>query len=638
MIAWVKGDELPDGWTLDSGAVAAVVDGEIRLGRPFASVGAYRRLVPAEGVPDLMVIQAEVAVEPSSGDLPSHHGLALSDGRRSVALLTGEGGLILVRPDSGDTLAVVRSAVEWAPEVRHHLRLERASVGEWRVYVDSELVLRLPYDRAPAVAERAGWAWGLLDSSALGFARWSNIEASEGLDVALPAEVERAWLRLPLVVQQRAGAGAAALVRSIAGAFAGSFGSLRDLWVEATLGDGVVYDRVFSRGHVDPDAQVPGWAWAGTQHDVLGDQWRWIADPSVYAERSWASIAIPPSTRAIVAATWRRLDAVAPTGNDTGAVLILELAGRLIVARSRADDTTNARPRWVLVDGEGAGASDLGAGWPVVDAESHRVELVAIAFRAALLVVDGRVVARVPWADLPAAGGRRARVQVDGGVWVLEDVGAELRALPQGHARPWADRLLERLFATSGCERTDEVDVWSRRRWSAYEARGTTRGIEQEILRLSCGDAGLLVEDDAGRWELDRTWPEVSPVILDEAEPGLVRVNAEIGADVRLTDAQLAGYLTSYHLPISVAELRYLVWRRHLLTAASTAEGGDDTRIEVASVQGLEVGQIVELRTAAGDVVASTEILEVDEPELVIRGQDHTWAAGDVLRRKIGES
>lgn len=646
-LRYLHGDELDvtdGGWVIDSGTtvgtstvsgravltVSRGASGQGRVARVARATDSVRRLRDRQ----LMVAQAYVqVVSETSTWAAGSHGVLVSDGVRELAWVAGSAGVALVHPSSGAVLLQVRASTAWSPTARHHVRLTKRGTDNWTVYLDGVQAGRLPYTSAPTTLERARWAFGLLDPASLGAARWDRIEVTHGFDVALPAEVARAARQFPAKVFAELTRAGEAMAQAIAGAMAGPLGRMKELWHEASLSGGDTVARLDADNTSAPDDIRPGWIVTNpANHANVAARWRWTTN--IRAQHDLAGLVTPAEIRVAVGATFRRVDFTAVGGsNSTGAMLTAAYGGRIVYARSYVSGTSEY---WQMTDGFTPAANTFGHRAYVGSRMPHRVELFLLTGLCALLAIDGVIVHREPWASLAVDASELTHLYAVVGTWDLEDAYSDAVAFDLTRYPLLASRWASRLFWTTGCERNDEVEVWMRRRWQNIAARGTSHGIRQEVARFTCGAGYVDFEELDGGWVLDQTFPDLTPVVLDDADPTLERVTAEIPARTTWTDEQAADYLTHYVLPLSTVALTYRVARQHAMTGSSLLSGSSET-LTVDTTFGLQVGDVVELRNAARTVVARATVVSVTSATAVdVAATGISWASGDVLRRIIG--
>jgi len=626
-----------------------------------ATPNRYARAVAGAGPTSRMEIQASFTGITNEASI-SGHLVVIDDGARAVGVAIGD-ELAFVVPSTGARILTISPSWGWTRETRYHL-IKRGTTS-WDIYADGRLLKRLPYEAAAAggYLVSPGTAWGWFDSTT-GSGDWRLVES--GVDLALPPQhlVDRMRASMPGPLQARWTRRHTALLRAMVGttelsmdqargihelhtaamlelestAWDGASDPVDDSWVETSSGvQAFPGSTVRKRQRLTGQAQEDGWTYT-------------FATP-----QNPADMVLRVRARVYL----RAHDTVSTLGR-VGPFLRIEDGNKVLDVLMLHSGEAHEAIGWRLCTGDLSGpAGDLGT-WQGEDLhlcdpeqdEGTEVEVYVIGRTRVVLFVDGHLVEDAPYSQLSGAtstanyavqigvaGDSEFTATVD-----YEDVESGI-AHADLHQRPeFIQRLQERTIFVGGCERPDQLEVWSRHRFGVFEARGSSRAMN-EVRRVTCDDdAQLVVSTQPSEWYLERTYPEVTPIFL-ESDDIIVAGAAEFGAkSPNLTPAELAKVIQTYLLPRSVIESQFAAYLATKLTAATVTTS--TTAFTVEDATGFEAGDAVELRGDATDG-ANTPDLDLtyavgsDRSDVSIRdlsggGAHGTLVGGSTLQNGIG--
>lgn len=633
---------LPSEWEADAGLTYTPGEDGATLAASGARGRIALRLLPRDTKPRqradaTLHVQATIqGLTSAPATWPATIGIGLSDGVRRLLLVIGP--VLALVDDAGNTVQTI-TATGHAWERATHYRLTKEGQERWVVYVNGERAAEAPYKAAPLVAgstpadTRARAYAGSLDPSGASSARFAGVVASANLRPAFPIEVDR-WLSLlPRIVEVNDRW--RALAKATAGMFADVSGLMAGLHRERTGGEVVLLD-VRQRAGAAPAEHDPPWSVFGSTAVV---RQRWLLTATSINTQDLSGLDYPDETQVVCKARWQVGEAgLSPGGSDElGPVVWIKAAGRAVIARM-FQRAAGDGVYWSLMDGTTAGAGELGDRFYVQPETEHAVEVVLLPDRWGLLKVDGRVVSRVAWADLAATVVEDAVVRVDRGTWYVRGARVRVAAFDLSLRPDYLRFLASLLIPSSGCERNDELERWQVDRWEAMRHRGTLRGVEQELARITCGDGALVGESWDGVWHLDHTFPDYDPLIMDPPGGRVIHAWAEVPNPTGLSQADLARMLARYVLPVSAWEARYYVARAETMTAPSSVPATGTTRLTVADTTGFAVGDVVEIRAAADVTGELTEIKAIGSGTIDVAETPSTWTTGDVIRLVIART
>ena len=614
----------------------------------------------------------------------------LSDGVKSAQVAFYGSGVIQWIDNSyfGATPAVVASIVPDADTLsgdpagssvwdmwrrrRYILRKERGEGFE--LWCDGRLVAKLPYGMAPP--PRGGpTATGAFDADVtcayamIGFGVQTTTSGTfllDELEVGLNQRVSEGWrldrlvADLPVSVQRRLPHAWRQVARATAAIFAGPMAELRRVVGLYTaqrqfdIVNGRAYRRL--RRGVLPANEVPAWstrALGGSMITSARERTRFThAGGTVEIYKTWPSnpylsgIEFEQCARATITLISSTPDGGAGQPYRFGPTLLAE-DGTKAASATYLHEVASDRYAVSLLSDDPAGAtSHVAAGveaWPINPFRPNRIEVYLFAPDWALLVVNGQVVQKVAYDDLPASG--RGRICAIGdyhtgaSVWDVEDAEIWRKVFDRSRRELFLQDTVERGYALGGCERNDELEEWARNWSGVHEIRGTTHNIRAELARLACSvaDTAVRVEEAYAEWYLETSWPDITPIYLDA--DGLLRtITAEFPDSVRnMTPQQVADWLARYVLPVSTLEFQYHAALAYKLTAG-TSVVGDYTRVTIASTAFLAAGDEVELVAVGTNVVTRTTVVTVVSATQVDVVLVTAHLLNDVLRKVLATS
>lgn len=580
--------------------------------------------------------------------------LWLDDGERRLAVSIGD-TLALVDPSDGTELWEVATGHPWT--TRQSYRLIKFGTGRWVLQLDGRTVATIPYrlsGASPGAPALGGF--GSLDSSGSARAVFQMVEM--GCNTTLPPnwKVLRYFNALPAPIQARWTEVGRAWLRTVVGMVAQSTQLLREFWQESTSDRWSVDEQVFQfDGSVLPTAVTPAWTTSGSGPWVVVRSRVRHSGGGGAVEEVIATFSTLPSTVPDDLTVRFGLDlvvraySVGPNGR-IGPYLSIAHHGRAIhvqMYETAADD----RAVWAFTDAAFTGAVapvDNATEWALDPTVEHRVEVWVCGQSTVLLLIDGTIVDRQPFTRFPATGsGDRCAVGVYGQPgpspfcnYEMSNAIAE-RTFSDEHRRDlFEQQVLERLIVTSGCDRNDELEVWSRHHHEMQAMRGTSIGILLEMRRISCEHDDVWLTRDAtpGGWYLEQSYPEVTPVYLEQ-DGDFVDVYLEFThSGPQLTTAEVAAYAARYLVPASVEELQYYVCAAARLTAAAAAGGPGLTRLTVTQSGDFKAGDQVTLRDPTNTNKANTVVDTVVDDTTIdvaeIAGLS-PYATDSVLRKTL---
>lgn len=623
--------------------------------RPF--IDADRRTqataAPSSRPADALEVQSTMRVSAYTawtGDT-SPAGLLISDGERALGLAVGA-ALRLVDPATGGTVLEVFPAWDYANA--HSYLLRKDQHQRWVLSVDGKEAAVLGYDRAPAAPGRptltsyagpvyALGAWGVIGQT--GTATVEVYRHEQACNLAIPRQwkIERFTGLLPLAVQERWGPLFEGFMRACSGVLEGAQELMGQAGLSLTAARFPQYEGAFT-GDVLPDTLDPAWTVdAGVSAAVVRQRLRVTSSGSA-AEGftlSFGGTLYPTSYESQAGATWILREYAADSEGRVGPVVRVSDGTKQAVAQMiEVGDAVC----WALTDGAvfgGTAPALLGTPRPVDPAQAHAVSVYLFTPDWALLVIDGEIVDKVPYADLDSAGTARAQILVTGDAGNVADVtdGIGARRVSDFRKRPmFLQDTIERLIPVGGCERNDELEVWARSKPDLHRIRGTTQAIIVELRRLACSDQVAVVSDASpAGWWLDLSFPDWDAVFLD-MDGYLTDIWVETPNIRTMTIEDFAVWVCRYLLPISVLELEYHFCLAQTLTGSSSVPSPGLTRLPVASSLGFAPGDTVTVRDAANTAQVEATIAAIPSATAIDVGTISARIAGDVVRKLIASS
>jgi len=511
---------------------------------------------------------------------------------------------------------------------RNVFHLKKNGTGSWQLYVNGELVSTIPYQLAPSsvavnhpISKASFGTLGPLASGAT-VAQWGPTEM--GLNIALPPQwkVDKTFLSLAAPLQNRWNRLSRGLLRASVGVLERSVAMLNDAFVSKTAQSQQITPHYF-QGDVRPDLIIPAWLVTATV-SVVRERVRLDSTAAISQIQADMSATPLPTEASVGVAARVLLQSTIPFLNGSG---ITELGPefnvfdgvvRLKATLTQIPGGTADDIGWTLANTATA-VSLSGRYWRVDPFQEHHVEVRIFRDRDCWLFVDRIPVDWVPYGDIPAAvlvprvliqsgaGPASTRSVLD--VW---DVLASDYRYDSTRRALFDQSCIERLVHVGGCERNDLLEMWKERRHQAIGNRGTTEGIELEIIRMTCQRHAYVIQVvTPSEWYLDVTFPDITPIWLDA--PGSITDSFVEWAvwPPNFTRDSFADLLAHYYVPSSSLDLRYWI----CLIAVGTANFviGGPVVCNVESSSGFAIGDEVTVRTF-DNTTSETATVTADPP------------------------
>lgn len=618
-------------WTL-TGAGRSLADGALYMQDTSAvSVLTYTRpLLESDGMAhaprrrDWVWFQIRVkgvSAAPAWASGASPIGFYVDDGARALGVSIGS-SLQFIHPYSGAVVATLSTSFPWLLE--HVYMLVKSGSDRWALWVDGRLVGQVAYNAGVASAgSPAAGGFGSLDSGGQSRAYFNQPEL--GLNQAVPPQwkVDREYASLPLAMQTRWTEMARAALRATVGILETPLRLLEDAWRDLTAAR-IAQTTYSFTGEVSPDTVIPAWALL-TGADVSIERERvridaqGVATTGVRATLTTPASGLPNDVEYALTATWTVREYTPDAQGRVGPYMqAINGHGRATV---QLVEVLTGQYAWVLTNDQLTGAFTIigTSKWLVDITQRHEVELQVLGRDWVLLLVNKRIVDRIPYSKLTsgaspfhfelASSGGGAGAQ---GVYLLENVTGTRRLCDLARRPLLLQNAVERLIFVGGCERNDELETWMQHHHEVEELRGSTQGILLEMRRLACNEDCYVVNEQTWTaWYLEITYPEVTPIWL-ETDGVLVDVYVEFGVgSMNFSPQELADLAARYLVPTSVLELQYFICLAARLTAPTTVPAPGTTRVTVVSTEGFAVGDTITIRNPANTVQEEHVILFV---------------------------
>lgn len=550
------------------------------------------------------------------------NGFSLTDGYRTVGVAIGA-SLSFVNPYiSTEVIAVLDSSFAW--NARNVFHLLKRSSERWELRVNGQVVGSIPYLLSePSTGNVAGYTFGMIAAApATATGDWEFYEV--GVNAPLPPEssVQRFGYDLPAYMRDNQNSLSRMLIRRIISTLETPLRQAELAQTMQTAG-GIPFEQAAFTGEVLPTIEVPVW--------TLSD----AANTSVVRQRVRFDTAAA-STTPNAAYTWVDPDIGAPTDTEVRARADIVLRGSAPTAGVDGetglylilDDGVKFVPVGLFeIPGSAAGTAwGWSIGWPgslvsgyywrVDPFQEHSVEVRLIANALVLLIVDGRIVDRLPYASLDATNPAYAGKVTIGAITATNvivdtsNVRAERRLSDLQRRNTMLQTAVERLVFPGGAERNDELRGWLDFRFGVHAMRGTYQGILTELKRICNTERVYLVTDSrAAGWILDETFPDVTPIWLD-LSGYLKTIYVEFAWQCpNFTLDALGRLVARYFLPISLLERTYHACLITAATAQITA--GVLATAAVESSKGFAIGDTVTIRDFANAASEDCEITDI---------------------------
>ena len=559
-------------------------------------------------------------------------GFWVDDGARALGVSIGS-TLQFIDPYTGAVIASIATAFPWLFD--HVYMLCKAGADRWLLWVDGQLLGSVSYTAGVAsVGSPAVAGFGSLDVG--GFSESFFNQPELALNQAVPPQwkVERVFAGLPVALQARWSEMARAALRASIGLFETPLKLLEEGWRDLTAAR-LAQSAFQFTGKRLPSLENPAWTLlngAGltiererVRVDALG-----VATTGLRATVAPPGTGLPTDVEYTTRATWTVREYIPDAQGRVGPYMQV-LNGHAMITAHLVEVVAGESWAWVLTDDALVGAYTVigTVHWLVDITQAHEVEIQVLGRDWVLLLVNKRLVDRVPYGAFPfgappyqfnlaSAGGAPGPV----GVWLLENGMAERRLCDLARRPLLLQGAVERLIFVGGCERNDEIETWMQHHHEVEALRGATQAITIEMMRLSCNQDCFIVRDQTyTAWYLEVTYPEVTPIWL-ETNGTLTDVYVEFGVgSLNFSPQQLADLAARYLVPTSVVELQYRICLAARLTALTVVPGPGITRVTVVSTEGFLAGDAVTIRDQGNTVqedhviqtILSSTQLDIDE-------------------------
>lgn len=571
----------------------------------------------------------------------------ICDGRRWLGLSVGS-TLQFVHPFTGAIIYEVKVAWPWTLPENYLFR--KIGTEAWELWIGGALVASIGYALAPTSASLApSTGFGSLDSSGVSDSLWDQIEVGLNGVLVPQSAIMRAVMALPSPLRNRWNGTGRALLRSVLGLIEGGIQAIRDVWPDLQAGQRLSWTAKLS-GKTLPSLADPVWTETG---DILlvrerirlrGDGLA-IVGASVDAPLPAAGLPAWASVRLM--ATWTPRAYTPDSDGRVGPGLRIWDGTKIATLELLVDSGLGY---WALTDGARTGAVvTLGSvKWPCSLDRSSSVGLVLLGSAWLLILVDGRIVDRVPYTFLPAdvhtaPGGDFSSYGQAGppsgavGAWDAQDIVFEVSTTDTNYRTGFMQAVREAAIPVGGWETGAELAVWMQSVFGVQAMRGTTQGILVELWRLTGNlDSFVVQEETPGDWFLELTYPDVTPIWL-EFNGYLQDVYVEFSwGSLNFTPDTLAAWAARYLVPVSVLELEYHICFASVMSAPSSVPTPGITEYTVKTVEGFAVGDAVSIRDAANTTREDRVILTITPPFTLTTAETvATWSSGDVLRKEL---
>lgn len=644
----------PDPWTYTGGVAPLLAndDTEVVVESSGATLAAFvHKLheVDSNGVvrtQDAAEIQVSLqgVSQPTYSTGASAIVLAISDGMREIGVSVGA-TLQFIDPTAGTVISEVATGWSWNQRHRYKLRKDRAR--RWVLFVDDEWKAAIPYGLgvAPSVSKPV-YGLGILRASA-GKVRLFDVEAGLNRPIPRPWQIERLKNTVPKALRDQWTEIAEAGARATLGVFESVQSDFEEVPSAITAATVDVF-ALHALGDRLPSAEVPAWTQVGGTIAVTRQRIKMSpsggASPH-YMQATTPATPKPNRVQYVARATFLVESFTADAEKRVGPMLELHNGHRGVYAYLR-EVVAGSQYEWRLSKNADSAATfgEVGQGWRVDVGAEHTVEVLVFGRSVVYLVVDGYIVDRVLYSVFTGALGtdlvRIGAAQDTTTTLYVSHASAGYRMSDNSRRPLFLQAWVEANFIDGGCSLNDEKDLWMRHQYAVAEMRGTKRGAEIELQRICCSElpAYQQVATLAG-WNLEKTWPQVSPVYLDSAQTLLDLCLEFPNTAPLLTPEQIAYWAAKNLLPISTVDMQYEIALASAMTGPDTNPIPTSTRLTVATTKGFGTGDTVEVRNAANTVLEETTVVGVvSATQIDVQLTVNSWVATDVLRKVLAKS
>lgn len=630
---------LDDPWTKNGSQAITIYDSTFVIddSSTLEQLTYQRNLHPADTIAtpprigDTAWVAARVRIASSDPWLPQSEapvvGIELCDGARTLAVVAGNGVLMLVDPST----AVILSEQITAPTLKPMV-IEFGKIGaeRWEVWLEGDKVLEIPYRLARAAPAGSGGGfirWGSLSSGHESLSNWWTVIDSLNERVPLLLMLGRIIGALPPPIYARLSARMWAIGYATASMVSQAIYGITEAPNMLRVGRlPVDAGRYRYDGDTLPSALDPAWTdivagQVAVDDDRLRLKIQTGVKPHAGSDAEFPdfvanSTSYPPDVDAIehrVRSRWQVQQYTPDAAGRVGPYMQIRDENFIVTAQLVEIDASDPSlgVGWTLTLKATVGTLALPADsigvWRVDPYQEHDVELQVLGQSVVLLLVDGAIVDRVPYASFTdATTDRLARIAAGGATspspsgaffsWAAE---AERRMADLSSRSYWSQDAADHLVFIGGLERNDEVDSAKRTRRSLAAMRGTSVGLVVELRRLT-GDATpqLLTYSEPASWYLEASWPDITPVYL-EADGYVVTTVVEVySIPPNFTASQFFELIRRHLLPLSTLGLRYELAVAVLTTGALSSPTSTTTRITVDDSSWFTVGDVITIRKA----------------------------------------
>jgi hypothetical protein len=649
------GEVLPtaDGWTTFGTGTQTLTDDGVRISASAASYGYTRRIDHHDTgtrITDSLYLQAQVRGVSQSpdwggGDTPTI-GLAVSDGDRQLALVIGD-HLALVDVGTGQILLESSDGFPWLQPVT--VRLQKIGTVAWEVWVGGRKVLEVPYQWAPQISppERAKVSIGLLDPAGTGVVVLDQLEVSANIPLPEGYLAEQYAATFPTVVRDVWNSVHRAFIRTAVSAAAWAWSVATEFARDRTAGR-VVVENYEATGLRDPQTQPDPWTVTDPgEFDLVRDRMQLVSpgsgngilkdlstDPSPPPDSQWSLKAEGLIVRSYTADAF----------DHVGPALRVVNNARELIAVLWFDGTS---ARWSLTDSVDGPVVELGEpGWIVDPEQPHDVEVRLFGAAYAVLIVDGRVVNRVPAGELPAASTDalvELRTATGTGVMCemeLDRLVGDVRCADNRPRATFARALQERLLPVGGCERNDELETWRECLQGTLAARGTGLGILLEMRRLCCSEDCFLIEEGVPlSWVVGLSFPGITPVVI-QGMGDVKEIYVEFSWGPPAFGLQAVADWIAYHLvPMSTPAVTFHICLITKITGSPSTPSAGVRRFPVITAKHFAVGDTVTIRDGATPTTHDdVEVVAVGTDTIDVTVPPRVYGSNDFIRKEIRTS
>lgn len=578
-------------------------------------------------------------------------GVVINDGAWRLGVAIGS-TLRFFAPSAGATILVIRENHDWTSW--HDYLFRKLGSERWQLWLDGELVAEIPYrasDGAGTLPLPAEILVGAHDSTGTSAAVWDALDGGLNQAVAPQWKVERVRQSMPVLLQQLWTRVARGLLRATIGLVQDPYRAIED--VRTALYDGsIVLSQAEWTGDekvLADDASLPypfdSLLDAGPS-SLVRERQRIVmpgGNSGVLVDYSGPTVSISDHT-VIARCTWKVLSYTPDAQGRLGPFYEIRAGGEYINAV--LIESSAGGYAWSFCNGGTSGAvAALGREYQVNPFREHEVEIRVFGRDVAILVVDGMIVERLPVTDFTFLPSIPPRIRIFAiglitGEYELGRPYVEVSACDLNRRALFKQVCQEHLIPVAGCERNDELAANLAHRFGVLAARGTQAGYLVELKRLACcSDVQEAVESAPGGWVLDQSYPDVTPIWLDD-DGNLVDVWVEVcGWGRNFTEALFAEWVLRNLLPRSTTDLKYTLAVATLFSAYAPTVGpsGGDL-FTVTSSAYFSAGDEISIRDTTNTIIATASVLSVvSTTSIEVDDNTQKWVSG-AIRRILGTS